>query len=293
MWQRKQLSIKIKCNIYRMSDIDKLDIENGSNITEVIASTDDIITNISVQDTINHPGNELVIANKEICNKPLYNNLKKRITEKLNDQDFMQRIYISINVVIELYRVLSSSLLILFVPQICKGSVCSISQNMVTDDTTNPSFSAFYYTTLSFNFFTLAFFLLLYRIELVRENRLIKYLDVNNELPTDDKDVEKTLKLLPLEKRNKILSIDKYYQLFGYISIGVFIVNVVFSSFVVNAFYLGNQTATTMITYVLFMLTKLVSVYNVANTHKNTFYSAYLKANVQYNDIDKRYKTKT
>ena len=76
---------------------------------------------------------------------------------------------------------------------------------------------------------------------------------------------------MPIDKKNKILSIDKYYQTTSYISIGIFIINVIFSSIVVNAYYLGNQTTTTMITYVLFMFTKLSSVYSVAHTKKNIF----------------------
>jgi hypothetical protein len=220
-----------------------------------------------------------------------YSNIKNNISEKLNNQDFMQRINVSVGVVLELYRLLSSSLLILFVPQNCNGNVCSYEENIMVDDTINGViFSNFYYSALFFNFFTLATFLFLYYIEIIRENRLIKYLDVNVELPTDDKDVEKVLQLMPIDKKNKILSIDKYYQTTGYISIGIFIINVIFSSIVVNAYYLGNQTTTTMITYVLFMFTKLSSVYNVAHTKKNIFYSAYLKTNVQYNDIDDQFK---
>jgi hypothetical protein len=203
----------------------------------------------------------------------------------------MQRINVSLGVVLELYRLLSSSLLILFVPQNCNGNVCSYEENIMVDDTINGViFSNFYYSALFFNFFTLATFIFLYYIEIIRENRLIKYLDVNVELPTDDKDVEKVLQLMPIDKKNKILSIDKYYQTTSYISIGIFIINVIFSSIVVNAYYLGNQTTTTMITYVLFMFTKLSSVYNVAHTKKNIFYSAYLKTNVQYNDIDDQFK---
>jgi len=220
-----------------------------------------------------------------------YSNIKNNISSKLNNQDFMQRMNVSAGVILELYRVLSSSLLILFVPQNCNGNVCSYEENIMVDDVINGvTFSNFYYSALFFNFFTLATFLFLYYIEIIRENRLIKYLDVNVELPTDDKDVEKVLQLMPIDKKNKILSIDKYYQTTSYISIGIFIINVIFSSIVVNAYYLGNQTTTTMITYVLFMFTKLSSVYNVAHTKKNIFYSAYLKTNVQYNDIDDQFK---
>jgi hypothetical protein len=249
-------------------------------------------TSITIEVVPDESTSLTVIKNEHSLNF-MYKNIKSNVSEKINNQDFMQRMNVSIGVVLELYRLLSSSLLILFVPQNCNGNVCSYEENIMVDDHINGvTFSNFYYSALFFNFFTLASFLFLYYIEIVRENRLIKYLDVNTELPTDDKDVEKVLQLMPLDKKNKILSIDKYYQTTGYISIGIFILNVIFSSIVVNAYYLGNQTTTTMITYVLFMFTKLSSVYNVAHTKKNIFYSAYLKTNVQYNDIDKQFKIK-
>jgi hypothetical protein len=203
-----------------------------------------------------------------------------KIQAKFTDQDFNQRLGVSSSVVIELYKILSSSLLILFVPQNCNGEACTLSDNMVGT-------TGFYHFALAFNFFTLASFLLLYRVEVIRENSLIKYLDVNSELPNDNEHVEQRLQILPSEKRDKIISIDKYYQTLGYASIFIFIMNLVFSSVVVNQYYLSNQTTTTMITYTLVMVSKLSSVYTVANTEKNVFYSAYLKANVQYNDIDK------
>ena len=72
-----------------------------------------------------------------------------------------------------------------------------------------------------------------------------------------------------------------------------YLVNVIFSSIVVNEYYLSNQTTTTMITNVILMLTKLSSIYSLANTKKNVFYSAYLKTNVQYNDVDENFRIKS
>lgn len=219
------------------------------------------------------------VENTVVLAKPDELTLVEKIQAKFADQDFNQRLGVSSGVAIELYKVLSSSLLILFVPQNCNGQACTLSDNMVAS-------SGFYHFALAFNFFTLASFLVLYRIEVIRENRLIKYLDVNAELPNDNEQVEQRLQILPSDKRDKIISIDKYYQAMGYASIIIFIMNLVFSSVVVNEYYLGNQTTTTMITNTLVMVSKLASVYAVANTDKNVFYSAYLKANVQYNDVD-------
>lgn len=209
-----------------------------------------------------------------------------QLTNEIKDQDFSQRINVTISVAAELYRLLSSSLLILFVPQECDGHVCSLSENMVCD-------TPFYYVAISFNYFTLFSFLLLYTTEIIRENRMIKYLDVNANLPTDDKSVEENIQLLPVEKKNKILSVDKYYQVVGYHCIITYVINVIFSSIIVNDYYLNNQTTTAMITYILLMVTKLSSIYTIAHTDKNVFYSAYLKTNVQYNDVDNDFKEKT
>lgn len=225
-------------------------------------------------------------TNKETKTEQLvvFANLQK-INEKFEDQDFMQRNTVLLTVLTEIYRLLSSSLLILFVPQNCNGHVCSLEENMKGDN-------SFYYVALSFNFLTLLSFLGVYSIEVIRENRLIKYLDVNTKMPNDSDGVEKRLELLPNDKKNKIISIDQKYQISGYVSIFIFIVNVIFSSIVVNEYYLSNQTTTTMITNVLLMLSKIISIYSVANTKKNVFYSAYLKTNVQYNDVDENFTTK-
>ena len=76
----------------------------------------------------------------------------------------------------------------------------------------------------------------------------------------------------------------------NYTSIGMFTINSILSGIIVNKYYLGSQTNVSLFTSILFMATKLISVYNIANTAKNIFYSAYLKSNVQFNDLDKKYK---
>jgi hypothetical protein len=213
------------------------------------------------------------------CVEKIEFSLWKKIQEKLHDQHFIHKANLVLHIFIEMYRILTSSLLILFVPQNCDGQICSIEQNMIGNN-------IFYYVGLGSNFFTLFFFLCLYTIEIIREILLLTYLDVNLAMPNEDEKVEKTLETLSLEKKEKILRIDKYYQIFGYLSIGIFILNIVLSSFIIHHYYLNNQTTSTMLTYVLFMMAKIYSIYNIANTKKNTFYSAYVRINVQYNDLE-------
>ena len=203
---------------------------------------------------------------------------------KIN-QDSQQRINVLLTVFLEFYKILTSSLLILFVPQSCNNKLCTMTQNMKWNHR-----HRLYNTGLIFNFITLSIFTSLYIIEIIRENRLIKYLDVNTSLPNSNEDVKKTLGLIPIDKKNKILFIDKCYQIVGYTSIGIFSINSIISGFIVNKYYLGSQTNTSLITSILFMITKLSNVYNVINTAQNIFYSAYLKTNVQFNDLDEQFK---
>ena len=91
------------------------------------------------------------------------------VLETIQDQDFQQKSGVTITVLLELYRVLIASFLILFVPQKCIDSpgsssyhVCSISENaeLGPDHLYNAGFS--------FNCITLAAFLAMYFAETKR-----------------------------------------------------------------------------------------------------------------------------
>ena len=206
-------------------------------------------------------------------------NILEQIKDKMEDQDFNQKVAVSISVILELYRVLVSSFLVLFVPQKCGDHVCSLSENMVLE---NHLYSA----GLVFNFITMASFLAMYTFEIKRENRLITYLEVNKSVASDNNSVGTALEKLPQDKRDSIWQLDKYYMYSGRASIVMFIVNTILSGFVVYEYYLDSQTTSTYITNILFMVTKLADVYANVNTEKNVFYSAYMKGKIQYNDVD-------
>jgi cytochrome b subunit of formate dehydrogenase len=203
----------------------------------------------------------------------------QQLQEFLSNQDNNQKINVTISVALELYRVLVSSLLILFVPQDCDGHLCSLTENMETT-------SQLYTTGLFFNFSTMFVFLIMYRLEIKRENRLITYLDVNKSKAADNDSVGLVLHKLPIEKKNSILNLDKYYQKAAYVAMVSFVINSIISGIVVYQYSLGNQTTTTIITNILFMVSKLSDVFITVNTEKNIFYSAYLKGKIQYNDVD-------
>jgi hypothetical protein len=201
------------------------------------------------------------------------------------DQDTLQRISVGVQVCLELYRVITSSLLILFVPQICEDHICTTTENLVWETNT-------YNTALCFNFISMACLVNMYYMELVRENRMIKYLAVNPELANDNDGVGKQLELLSMNKQNKIFTINKYYRISSYGAAAIYLLNVLLSAAAVNKYYAGSQTVSTFVTYVLFMATKFASVHSLVSTDKNIFYSAYIVGKVQYNDIDPDCKNK-
>jgi hypothetical protein len=203
----------------------------------------------------------------------------KCIQDKINDQDFMQKVGMTPVVALEMYRVIVSSFLVLFVPQKCDDHVCTLSENMVLEND-------LYNAGLVFNFLTMAAFLAMYTFEVKRENRLITYLEVNKTVASDNNSVGLVLNKLPVDKRDSIWELDKYYIYSGWTAIIMFIINTILSGFVVYEYYLDSQTTSTYITNILFMVTKLADVYSNVNTEKNVFYSAYLKGKIQYNDVD-------
>ena len=206
-------------------------------------------------------------------------NTLETINKLANDQDTMQRINVSIQVLLEMYRVITSSLLILFVPQICDDHICTTTENLVWETNT-------YNTALCFNFISMAFLVNMYYMELVRENRLIKYLSINPDVTNNNEEIGKKLQLLSTTKQNKIFKINKNYKISAYCALSIYVLNVMLSSFAVNQYYAGSQTVSTFVTYVLFIATKFASVKTLVSTEKNIFYSAYLVGKVQFNDVD-------
>jgi len=201
------------------------------------------------------------------------------IKDKQTDQDFTQKMNVGITLLLELYRVLMGAMLIPIVPQKCNGQICSMSENLYRNDTIST-------TALTFNFITMASFLILYFIEVKRENKLISYLEVNRFTPVDNDSVGKCLEKLPHDKRVSLLQYDSYYQKCGYASTVAFIINAVLSIISIYNNYLDDKTLTVLLTNLLFMGSKVADVFSTVNSKKNIFYSAYLKNKVQYNDVD-------
>ena len=218
---------------------------------------------------------------------PIKDSCCKRVIAKVSDQDFTQKLNSSITFVLELYRVLMGSLLLMFVPQKCGDRSCGSTELMFTDA------GAAYNANYVINFFTIASFLLLYVFEFRREHKMIDYLDVNPKFASDNTSVGNALMLLPEKRRNIILSLDHNYQRATYLSMFFFTLNTIFSGCSVYDRYLDSKTSSVFFTNIIFLATKLFDAHALANTETNIFYSAYLKNRVQYNYVDPDKLTET
>jgi len=200
--------------------------------------------------------------------------------EFIYNQDFQQKVIMCVNVSLELYRVMVSSLLVLFVPQDCNGHICSIFENINSNDN--------YKIYLIMNYITAGCFMMVYIAEIRREEKLIKLLEVNNTISTDSDSVGKRIERLPEYKKQQIFYINLQYQYLSYLSMIVFTVNTIMSSIIIYKHSLGNQTLINLTTNILFMISKLTNILGIINTEKNIFFSAYLNTKVQFNDLDPR-----
>lgn len=200
--------------------------------------------------------------------------------DMLKDQDTQQKLNVALTLVLEVYRVLMGAMLVLFVPQNCNGQICSLSDNFDRDD------GGLTKSAFALNMLTVTSFLILYKIEVSRENRMIDYLNVNPELPRDNEAVEEALLKLDPSKKDEIWKLDGHYQKAGYFCMGAFGLNSVISLVVIFSNYLDDKTLTVLITNLLFLSMKIKDVFAVVNTDKNVFLSSYLTRKIQFNDID-------
>ena len=219
---------------------------------------------------------EQVVTPVEIVKSP---GCFDKITAKLSDQDFTQKMNVYISFIFELYRVVMGSFLILFVPQKCGEDSCTIFEPVNAGVRLNDA-------AFGVNILTFCLFLGMYYAEIKRETQMITYLHVNTEEPCDNDAVGEALCKLPEEKKLSILRWDKLYLRSGQFALVGFIANAVLSSIAIYDNFLDGKTTSSLITNILFMLLKIHETQSITNTDQNIFYSAYLNERVQFNDVD-------
>ena len=225
-------------------------------------------------------------ATTQVVRRSSIDELAENIQVTMSDQDFKQKSAVYIGFLLELYRVIMGSMLVIFVPQNCGDHICGMFENT----TVVPEV---YTTAIVMNVYSLVCFLIMYTVEIKRENRLISYLEVDKHLPFDNDSIEDALVKLPDDKHASILAYDGYYLHSGYLALSAFVLNAGISGYVVFVNYLDDKTMTVYLTNILFMALKVKETYDIVNTKKNIFYSAYLTDRIQFNAVDKDHLIET
>ena len=187
-------------------------------------------------------------------------------------------------VTMEFYRLLVSSLLLIFVPQRCGDHACSYTENMQVTGTSHER--RLYTCGLFFNYCTLASFLILYAIEITREERLIRHLEVSPRVKADNLTMKAVLSMLEPLHLKELREVQSGYKVMGVLVTVLFAVNTVISAVIIANFSQGNLTVSTFVTNVLFMVQKLSTIHTANSAEENIFLSAYSQRQLQYNALD-------
>ena len=129
--------------------------------------------------------------------------------------DNKQRISAAIAFILEFYKTVMATFLIIIIPQDCNGDICPFTTNLFKNNW-------YYIFGNSFNLLTFIIILYFYLIELKRENWSITYLDINHNKSHNNLDLE--VENYP-QIKNKLLKINHSYLKIIKISIIILIIN--------------------------------------------------------------------
>ena len=191
---------------------------------------------------------------------------------------YKSKIFTAAVVVLDMYRVGTGTLLVLFVPGVCGGRACLPMDNWNNGD-------LLYRVGAACNLLTLLTFAALYAAEIRRENRLSTYLKSNPGLPTDSEDVGKIIQQLTETRRTRLLTLNTRYQRIGYITIAMYVINTVISAAIIFTGYMNDKGPVLLVTNTLLIGGKLYDIYRTVNTEPNVFLSAYINHKLQFNDV--------
>jgi hypothetical protein len=192
--------------------------------------------------------------------------------------DNKQRIMTIIKFILELYKMMMGTFLVLFVPQDCNNNICSITQNIKK---TEP----LYIFSNIFNFITFIVVFNFYKNELQRENWCIEYLDIDNKKSNNNLDLQ--IEKYP-EIKNNMLIINKKYLRSIYLALYMLIFNFIISTITIKDNNAGSNSYTTIFSFFILVIYKFINALNIGKNSVNneTALSAYLKTPTIYNCID-------
>lgn len=201
------------------------------------------------------------------------------------DVDFKERIKIIAMFLLQSYKVLMGSLLLLFVPQKCGDELCTMGQSLSNDN-------MLYRISLIINFITVGFFALTYFIELRRENYCVNKFDIDHNV------ADNNLSLVLKEKPFLLSKVQKHNKRYYYVTISTFIIY--FMNFILSTIILVQDNIflstglTPYLSYIILILMKLYNCYCISSTSikKDKALSSYMVEFTSFNVIDPDKKNK-
>ena len=195
------------------------------------------------------------------------------------DIDCKERIKIALTFLLQSYKVLMGSMVLLFVPRDCGDHVCSITDNMYNRDRTNVA-------GLSFNFITVLAFAAIYAAELRRENWCVHQFDIDHNV--SDNNLAIILKNKPsLAKQMNFHN--KLYKNITLGGLGIFLINFIISNIILyNDEVFWTVGLAPYSSYMILVLMKLYNCYYIAahSIANNKALSAYMTEFSSFNVID-------
>ncbi len=212
------------------------------------------------------------------------------------DQDIIQRIKVTGIFCLQFYKVLTGTMMTLFIPQACyepigDGSnvihgdevvrICTLTQNLENDE-------VYHQITLYWNSISFLCFIYCYLLELKRESWAIKFLDVDKDKS------DNALKEIIITEPKLDKQMDKLNRLYFYglsVTSVVYLINVLMMINVLYQDYHSMSTISCFISFTLLVQMKLYNSLSIAykSVKNDTMLSAFLTEFVSFNVLDKDY----
>jgi hypothetical protein len=197
------------------------------------------------------------------------------------DNDMIQRCKVFGIFMLQGYKILTGTLLSVFIPQSCGDHVCTLKENIENND-------KYHRIALSWNIMTMVIFIGYFIIELIREEWCIKYLDIDNN--KSDNGLKEIIITEPkLDKKMDRLN-KYYYNIIVFTGI-FYLINILLTIKLLKDKYHSSSTISCFMSFTLLVMMKLYNSYNVGYQSKKNdkMMSAYSSEFISYNVLDEDY----
>tara|TARA_Y100000389_G_C17409956_1_gene490278 strand:- start:458 stop:1195 length:738 start_codon:yes stop_codon:yes gene_type:complete len=197
------------------------------------------------------------------------------------DQDLKQRVKVCGIFFLQVYKIMTGTMLSLFLPQDCGDHMCTLTDNYNNSE-------IYHRTVFSWNCLSAFSFCCTYLIELYREEWCVKYLDVDNNIP------DNSLKGIIIKEKKLDKKMDKlnlmYYRLLC-VNTFIYFVNMILTLKMMDDNYYNNSTLSCFISFSLLVMMKLYNSLSVGyqSVKNDKMMSAFMSEFISYNVIDGDY----